>query len=462
MNATSELGTGKIGKLLFSLAVPAIAAQLINALYNIVDRMYIGHIPGVGATALTGVGVTFPIIMVIAAFAALIGMGGAPRAAIKMGEDDYDGAEKILGNCFISLIGISVVLTLFFLIFQEKILLMFGASENTIEYALDYMGIYVSGTIFVQFALGLNSFITTQGFAKTSMFTVLIGAILNIVLDPIFIFVFDMGVRGAAIATIISQAVSSIWVLCFLFGNKTKLKIKRKNFKLDPKVILPVIALGLAPFVMQSTESLVNITLNTSLQKFGGDVAVGSMTIISSIMMITFMPLSGLTQGAQPIIGFNYGARKMDRVKKTFKLLLASSMFFSALMWLGIMIIPNVFASIFTSNPELIKETVWAMRVFFCGILVLGAQTACQQTFVAVGQAKVSLLLALLRKVILLVPLAIILPYFLTNKVLAVFLAEPIADIGATSITVITFWIKSKKLFAPPALNEACESKRRV
>ncbi|MEG0570222.1 MAG: MATE family efflux transporter, partial [Oscillospiraceae bacterium] len=321
---------------------------------------------------------------------------------------------------------------------------------------------YVSGTIFVQFALGLNSFITTQGFAKTSMFTVLIGAILNIVLDPIFIFVFNMGVRGAAIATIISQAVSSIWVLCFLFGNKTKLKIKRKNFKLDPKVILPVIALGLAPFVMQSTESLVNITLNTSLQKFGGDVAVGSMTIISSIMMITFMPLSGLTQGAQPIIGFNYGARKMDRVKKTFKLLLASSMFFSALMWLGIMIIPNVFASIFTSNPELIKETVWAMRVFFCGILVLGAQTACQQTFVAVGQAKVSLLLALLRKVILLVPLAIILPYFLTNKVLAVFLAEPIADIGATSITVITFWIKSKKLFAPPALNETCESKQRV
>lgn len=446
MQTTNDLGTEGIGKLLVRLAVPAITAQLINALYNIVDRMYIGHIEGVGADALTGVGVTFPIIMIISAFSALIGFGGAPRVAIKMGQNKHDDAQKIVGNCFILLIGISVVLTAVFLFFGRDLLMLFGASSKTIDYAASYLNIYVAGTIFVQLSMGLNPFISTQGFAKTAMFTVLIGAVLNIVLDPIFIFAFDMGVQGAALATIISQAVSAIWVVKFLSSDKSYIRIKAVDFKLQKAVVFPVLALGVSPFIMNSTESLVNIALNSSLQRFGGDMAVGAMTIIGSVMQFCIMPLSGLASSAQPIIGYNFGAKQFDRVKKTFKYLVTATMGYSVLMWTIAMLVPQVLVLMFTQETELLNMTVWAMRIFMGGILVLGAQFACQQTFVALGQAKVSLVLALLRKVILLIPLIYILPLFFQDKVFGVFLAQPIADVVAATCTVLVFTIKFKKI----------------
>lgn len=445
---TNRLGEERVGKLLFQLAVPAITAQIINALYNIVDRIYIGHIPDIGATALTGVGITFPIILLIAAFSSLIGMGGGPRASIKMGEGDYAGAERIMGNCFALLLGISVVLTAFFLLFQRPLLLLFGASADSLPYAMQYMTIYVSGTIFVQLALGLNSFITTQGFAKTSMFTVIIGAGLNIVLDPVFIFVFQMGVQGAAVATVLSQAISSIWVLWFLFGKRTVLKLRPKNFRLNHKIVLPVLALGLSPFIMQATESAVNIVLNSSLQRYGGDTAVGAMTICSSVMQVAFMPLTGLAQGAQPIVSFNFGAKQNDRVKKAFHLLFLSSIAFSTLFWLALMLFPNAFVRLFTPEVDLASFTAWALRIYMSMCLVLGVQCSCQQTFVAIGQAKTSLFLALLRKVFLLIPLILLLPHFFADKVLGVFLAEPIADFLAATTTGLIFFIRFRRLLA--------------
>lgn len=443
---SNDLGRDSIGKLLFRLAVPSITAQVVNMLYNIVDRIYIGHIPGIGATALTGVGVTFPIIMIIAAFSSLIGMGGGPRASICMGQGKYDEAERILGNCFVTLLGISVALTALFLLTGEPLLYLFGASDDTLPYGLSYMNIYVSGTIFVQMALGLNSFITIQGRAKTSMLTVVIGAVANIALDPLFIFVFDMGVQGAAIATIISQALSSVWVLWFLMGKRTKLKIRRKYLQIKWSIVGPVLALGVSPFVMQSTESLVNIALNSSLQWYGGDIAVGSMTILSSLMQVFTLPLTGLTQGAQPIISFNYGAGNNDRVKRAFKLLILYGFGFACAFWLTVMCMPQVLISLFTSDPELIGFASWSVRIYLAAIFMMGAQISCQQTFIAVGQAKISLFLATLRKIIILIPLIYILPNFLSDQVFAVFLAEPIADAVASVVTVTIFFLRFKKL----------------
>lgn len=442
----TDLGKDKIGGLIIRLAVPSIAAQLVNALYNIVDRIYIGHIDVIGSTALTGVGVTFPLILIISAFSALIGMGGAPRAAIKMGAGDNEGAEKILGNCTSVLIGLSVVLTTVFMIFRDPLLMAFGASENTIGYASDYMEIYLIGTISVQLALGLNSFISTQGFATTSMATVLIGAVTNIVLDPVFIYGFNMGVKGAAIATILSQTLSAIWVVIFLTGKKTKIKIKLSNFKPERKVIFPALALGLSPFIMQSTESLVVVTLNSSLQGYGGDLAVGAMTIISSIMQLVYLPMQGLAQGAQPIISYNYGAGNKERVKKAFKMFITISLSYSVVMWLFVMLLPQLLVRIFTSDAQLMETASWALRIYMAGIFALGAQTACQQTFVSLGQANVSIILALLRKIILLIPLVYILPLFLTDKVLGVFLAEPFADVIAATVTTIVFVVKFPKI----------------
>ncbi len=444
----NPLGTERIGRLLCRLALPAVTAQLVNMLYNIVDRIYIGHIPDVGAAALTGVGVTFPIIMIITAFSSLVGMGGAPRASIKMGQKDDAGAEEIMGNCLTVLMGISVVLTAVFLVFGRELLLLFGASSDTIGYASDYMNIYVCGTIFVQLALGMNAFITSQGFAKTSMFTVVIGAAINIALDPVFIFVFDMGVQGAALATVLSQAVSAIWVVRFLSGKKTKLKIRRQYLRPKASVMLPVLALGVSPFIMQSTESLVNISLNSSLQAYGGDMAVGAMTILASLMQVLSLPITGIAQGAQPIAGFNFGAGQNDRVKQTFKLLLIASLTFSTAFWLSIMLLPQVFISLFNNDPQLMEVSVWAVRIYMGGAFALGAQIACQQTFIAVGQAKVSLILALLRKVILLIPLIYILPNFFSDKVFAVFLAEPVSDLLAATVTVITFSFQFRRILA--------------
>lgn len=439
-----DLGTGKVGKLLVSLALPSIIAQLVNVLYNIVDRVFIGRIPN-GEIAMAGVGVAFPIIMLVSAFSALIGFGGAPLVAMKMGEKDNDGAEKIMSNSFSTLIIISIILTVGLLIFREPILLAFGASEATLGYALDYLTIYLIGTIFVQIALGMNPFINTQGFAKIGMITVAIGAIINIVLDPIFIFGLNMGVKGAALATVVGQMVSAIWVLQFLFGKKSILKIRKKYIIPSLKVIIPVMALGISPFIMQATESIVLISLNNQLLKYGGDLAVGAMTIMSSVMQIILLPLTGLTQGAQPIISYNFGANQLDRVKKTFKLLLICCLTYTVSMWAAIMITPETFVRIFNNKPELMEITSWSMRIYFAGILVFGAQIACQQTFLALGQAKISMVLALLRKIVLLVPLIFILPLFLQDGLQAVLLAEPIADIVATAVTVSTFIIFYKK-----------------
>jgi putative MATE family efflux protein len=436
----ANLGEDRIGGLLFKLALPAILAQVINLLYNLVDRMYIGHIAEVGSVALTGLGVTMPFIMCVSAFAALVSMGGAPRASIMMGRDNKEEAERILGNCTSMLVLVAVIVTMVSQIWGQDILLLFGASESTLPYAWAYMQIYSLGTIFVQLALGLNAFINAQGFARTGMLTVVIGAVCNIILDPIFIFGLHMGVRGAALATILSQGVSSVWIVRFLLGKETTLRIRKGNLKIRPKTVGPCIALGVAPFIMQFTESVLNICFNTSLLKYGGDVAVGAMTILSSVMQMSMLPIQGLTQGAQPIIGFNYGAKKMDRVKKTFRLLLVSCVAFTAVIWLICMILPQAFILIFTDQAELIAFTKWAIRIYMAVSVIFGVQISCQQTFIALGNAKTSVFLALLRKVILLIPLIYILPAFMEDKLMAVFLAEPVADVIAVTTTSILFY----------------------
>ncbi|WP_129738271.1 MATE family efflux transporter [Massilimicrobiota timonensis] len=444
MSQEVDLGKEPVGHLLFILAVPAITSQVVNALYNMVDRMYIGHIPEVGSAALTGVGVCFPIIMIISAFAYLFGMGGAPRASIFMGKKDNDTAEKILGNCTTSLMIIAVLLTVLVLIFQEPLLYLFGASENTIGYAMDYMTIYAIGTIFVQLTLGLNAFISAQGFSKISMLTVVIGAVTNIVLDPIFIFGLNMGVQGAAVATVMSQALSTIWAFWFLSGKNTILKLKRENLKINFHILLPCIALGVAPFAMQATESVLVLCFNSSLLKYGGDLAVGAMTILSSVMQFAMLPLQGLTQGGQPIISYNYGAKQGDRVQKAFKLQTISCFSYSSILWLLIMIFPSLFVAIFTSDPQLTEITIWALRIYMAGVLLMGIQISCQQTFIAFGNSKKSAFLAVFRKILVLIPLIYILPMFISDQVFAVFLAEPIADTIAVLTTSTMFYFEMK------------------
>lgn len=444
MSQEVDLGKEPVGHLLFILAVPAITSQVVNALYNMVDRMYIGHIPEVGSAALTGVGVCFPIIMIISAFAYLFGMGGAPRASIFMGKKDNDTAEKILGNCTTSLMIIAVLLTVLVLIFQEPLLYLFGASENTIGYAMDYMTIYAIGTIFVQLTLGLNAFISAQGFSKISMLTVVIGAVTNIVLDPIFIFGLNMGVQGAAVATVMSQALSAIWAFWFLSGKNTILKLKRENLKINFHILLPCIALGVAPFAMQATESVLVLCFNSSLLKYGGDLAVGAMTILSSVMQFAMLPLQGLTQGGQPIISYNYGAKQGDRVQKAFKLQTISCFSYSSILWLLIMIFPSLFVAIFTSDPQLTEITIWALRIYMAGVLLMSIQISCQQTFIAFGNSKKSAFLAVFRKILVLIPLIYILPMVISDQVFAVFLAEPIADTIAVLTTSTMFYFEMK------------------
>jgi putative MATE family efflux protein len=440
------LATEPIGKLLAKLALPTIAAQLINMLYNIVDRIYIGHIPDTGAMALTGVGVCMPLIMIITAFAALVGNGGAPRATIFMGKNKKDDAEKILANCFTMQILLSIVLTVVLLIWKRDFLLAFGASVNTIEYATSYMNIYALGTIFVQLTLGMNAFITAQGFAKEGMLSVLIGAIANIILDPIFIFGLHMGVRGAALATVISQCCSCIWVISFLFGKRTTLRIRGKNMGLKVAYILPCLALGSAIFIMQGSESIISVCFNSSLLKYGGDIAVGAMTILTSVMQFAMLPLQGLGQGAQPIISYNYGAKNASRVRAAFKLLLKVSLLYSTILWLFIMCFPKVFASIFTTDAALIAFTKDALRYYLAALFMFGIQIACQMTFNALGNAPASILVAIMRKFVLLLPLIFILPHIITaDKTMAVYLAEPIADVLAVTFTSILFSFQFKK-----------------
>ena len=438
------LGTAPIGKLLFKLAVPSVIAQIVNLLYNMVDRIYIGHYDPSGL-ALTGVGICMPIIMAVSAFAALVGMGGAPNASIAMGQKDNARAEKIMGNCLSFLILLSVILTVLVSVWCRPLLLAFGASENTIDAAVEYMQIYAIGTLFVQFALGMNAFITAQGFTTVSMLSVLIGAVLNIVLDPVFIFLFHMGVRGAALATIISQAVSAIWVVWFLCSKRSTLRLKLKNLRIVPKILLPCLFLGVSPFIMQITESVLSVCFNTSLLKYGGDIAVGSMTILSTLMQFCMLPLNGLTQGAQPITSFNFGAQKYTRVRRSFKLLLISSLVYSTLLWALVMLFPSMFVRMFNSNPALIEYASSAMRVYFAVCALFGIQIGCQQTLIAIGNAKTSVFLAIFRKLILLIPFIYILPLLFENKAFAVFLAEPVSDFIAVTTTAILFTIYFKK-----------------
>jgi len=441
-----RLGSAPLGRLMVSMALPAVAAQVINVLYNIVDRIYIGHIPGYGELALTGVGVTAPILMVISAFSAFAGMGGAPQASIQLGKKNYEGAEKILGTSVAMLLLFSVVLTAVFQAFKTPILYAFGASDNTIVHAREYITIYLAGTVFVQFALGLNTYISGQGNAKIAMLSVLLGAVTNIILDPVLIFGFHMGVRGAALATVISQALSAAWVLRFLTGSNSVIRIRRKQIRLDKKTVLGIGALGISPFIMQSTESLVMITLNTGLQKYGGDMYVGTMSIMASVMQLITIPVQGVAQGVQPIMSYNYGAGNLKRVKDTFLRMvlvcLAGTMVFAGIAVLR----PEFYARLFSSNEELTMLTCRYMPVYFLGITIFGIQMGCQTTFLALGQAKVSLVIALLRKIVLLVPLAVLLPRFM--GVDGVYRAEPVADFTSVAVTMLLFFFTARKLLS--------------
>ena len=444
-NDKKLLGTAPVGKLLFKLAVPTVLAQLINMLYNIVDRIYIGHMPENGDLALTGVGVAMPIILIVSAFASLVGSGGAPRASIFMGQKDNESAEKTLGTCLALQLLLSAVLTLVLLLWNRELLIWFGASENTVTYAVDYLKIYALGTLFVQLTLGMNAFITAQGFTKASMLTVTVGAVSNIILDPIFIYGFGMGVKGAALATVISQAISAVWVMLFLFSSKSLLRIRLSYIRFAPKFLIPCVGLGLATFIMTSSDSIITGCFNTSLRKYGGDIAVGAMTILSSVMQFAMLPLSGIAQGAQPILSYNYGAKNAERVKKTFRLLLLTCITYSVLLWSAIMLFPGAFVSLFTTKPELASFAKGVIRIYLGAVFLFGIQIACQMTFVSLGKAASSVSVAIMRKFVLLLPLIYLLPRFISNKTTAVYMAEPIADVIAVTYTSILFYFQFRK-----------------
>ena len=435
-----DMGTGSVKKLMVQMAVPAVVAQVINLLYNIVDRIYIGHIPEIGGLALTGVGLFTPILMLITAFAMLAGAGGAPRAAIAMGEGNREKAERIVGNCFTVLMILGVILTVVFYQYCPNLIRLFGGSDATLPYALEYANIYICGSVFVLIVMGMNPFITTQGFARISMLTTVIGAVINIVLDPILIFGFHLGVSGAALATVLSQAVSATWILKFLTGKQTLLKLRLANMKLIPSIIGPCLALGVSSFVMVSTESILSISFTSSLARFGGDVAVGAMTVLTSINQLVTMPLTGICQGGQPLISFNYGAKKYDRVREAFFCQFVTCVSYTVVFWLLLITVPQMFAGIFTSDTALVEYATWAMRIFFLGAFSVGFQISCQQAFMALGQAKMCLLMACLRKIILLIPLIFILPMFFADKAFAVFLAEPVSDVIAAAVTTLLFF----------------------
>lgn len=439
------LATEPVGRLLFKLAVPTLTAQLINMLYNMVDKIFIGHMSEGGDLALAGLGICLPLILIVSAFSALVASGGAPRASIEMGRGNRDEAERIMGSCASMLVLLALVLTAVMLAFNRKILMLFGASENIIDYAVDYMNVYAVGTVFVQLTLGMNAFITAQGFTKQSMLTVLIGALLNIVLDPLFIYGFDLGVKGAALATIISQAVSCLWVLSFLAGKKSLLSIKPRYLKMDGKIVLSCVSLGIAPFIMQGSEGIISICFNSSLQRYGGDIAVGAMTVLSSTMMLVMLPLNGIAQGAQPILSYNFGALRPDRVKALFFLLLKVCLAFSFTIWAIIMLFPEGFVSIFTPDPGLIAYTARAIRVYSAVMCIMGIQIACQMTFISMGNAKASAVVAIVRKFLLLLPFVYLLPLFMEEKAMGVFLAEPVSDFLAISFTCVLFTLQFRK-----------------
>ena len=452
MQATKDnrLGTENITRLMISLAIPSVLAQIVNVLYNIVDRIYIGRIPGVGAVALTGVGVTFPIITIISAFSGFASGGGAPLAAIALGQGDRKRAERILGNCVSMLLFFTVILMAFFFVFQKPLLYVFGASDNTIGYSSTYISIYLLGTVFVELAVGLNTFISAQGQARTAMFSVLIGAVVNIVLDPIFIFVFHMGVAGAAVATIISQALSAAWVLRFLCSEKSGIRLKKAGMKLDFSLIGQIMALGVSPFVMSATESAITIVMNHGLQVYGGDLYVGSMTILQSVLQLVFVPISGFTNGVQPIISYNFGAGKFDRVKMTIKRMISITFLAAFVYVVFAMLRHGLLARLFTTDEDLIALVKKVLPVYIAGMSVFGVQSGVQSSFLGLGQAKISLCIALLRKVILLIPLALILPRFF--GVMGVYYAEPVADILSVLTASTLFLLNIRKILSKEML----------
>lgn len=448
LSQSPDLGIAPVGRLLLRLAVPAICAQLVTAIYNIVDRVYIGHIPGIGSEALTGVGVCFPVLTLIASLSSLFGVGGGARAAIHLGEGRTDRAERLLGSCTTALIAAAIAAGILFNVFMEPLLYAFGSSDATIGYASEYLSVYLMGTVFVLLTVGLNSFITTQGFSTIAMATTMLGAGLNLVLDPVFIFLLDMGVRGAALATILSQAVSAVWVLRFLTGKRTRLRLRWKNLRPQWSCLAPAIAIGVSPFTMTATESLLAITFNASLQTYGGDLAVGAMTICTSAMQVISLPMAGLCQGNQPIVGYNYGAGNMKRVKESFWLLTKCCLALGAAAWLIVHLFARQVAGIFTDDAQLLEYSAWALHIYMAAGIMLPLQFTAQQTFVAMGQAKISLFLACLRKLILLIPLILLLPRFLPNQVFAVFLAEPVADTLAATVTFTLFLLRFPKITA--------------
>ncbi|MBQ4112427.1 MAG: MATE family efflux transporter [Clostridia bacterium] len=444
-NKKEMLGTAPVGKLLLRLALPTVVAQLINMLYNIVDRIYIGHIPEVGDLALTGVGVCMPIIMIVSAFAALVGSGGAPRASIFMGKKNIEDAERTLGGCFGLQIVISAILTAVLLIWNRDLLMAFGASDRTIGYATDYMSVYAMGTVFVQLTLGMNAFITAQGFTRTSMISVMVGAVTNIILDPILIFGLDMGVRGAALATILSQALSCVWVIAFLCGKRSILRLKPRNFAPAPKIVLPCIALGTATFIMQASESVISVCFNSSLLEYGGDIAVGAMTILTGVMQFAMLPAQGIAQGAQPILSYNYGAKNTARVRQTYRILLRVCLIYSVTVWAAVMLFPRLFVSIFTPDAALVDFASKALRIYFGGMVLFGIQISSQMTFVSLGNAPASVIVAVVRKFVLLLPLIYVMPRLVGDRTLGVYMAEPIADVLAVTFTAILFAFQFRK-----------------
>lgn len=445
-----NMGTEKISKLFIRMVIPSVISQLIVLLYNMVDRIFIGHIPEIGSIALTGVGVCMPVTMIISAFAQLIGVGGAPKASMELGKNKPQEAEKIMGVCTFGLIAVSIVLTGMGYYFAKDILIFFGASHNTLPYALEYLNVYLAGTIFVELTIGLTAFLTAQGYTTITMAAMLSGAIINIVLDPILIFGLNLGVKGAGIATVFSQIISLVIAVGFLTRKKQEVRLKPENIRFDGKRLLPCMALGLSPFIMVATDSFVSIAFNRSLLAFGGDLGVGSMTIFATIMQMVSLPLMGFAQGAQPITSYNYGAGNWERVSQNFKLLLKTSLTYSCFLWLIILLLPGILIRAFTPNAELISFSTQMIRIYFAMLGILGIQFACQNTFLALGNATTSLFLALLRKVFLLLPLIALLPQVIPDQVIAVFLAEPIADVIAASTTGILFYKKYKdKLWSP-------------
>ena len=445
--AKTDFSIGPVWRVIMRMAVPLMLAQLVNVLYSVVDRMYIGHIPGVGSLALTGLGLTMPIVSIVTAFASLCGTGGGPLCSIARGRGDKAEAERVMGNSLSLLLIFALMITAALQLFSRPILYAFGASYDTYPYAAEYTRIYLWGTVFVMISLGMNYFINAQGFPGTGMLTVVIGAVINIVLDPIFIFVLDRGIAGAAFATVISQAVSAAWALGFLLSKRAVLELRWSNMLLHAKTVGSILSLGVTGFVMSITNALVQTSCNTQLRLYGGDTYVGAMTVINSVREMTFMAAHGLTAGSQPVLGYNYGAGAYGRVKKGIRFISAAAVLYALAVWLVVMLIPGALTRVFNSDPELVAVSSRAMRIYFCGFFLMALQLAGQSTFVGLGKSRQAVFFSLLRKAIIVTPLVFLLPLIPAMGADGVFWAEPISDLlGGGSCFLTMYFTVYKKL----------------